>query len=92
MVSDLSIDKLFEEIKKLRGEVSRMSDSVVDRARQQTAEAAARVRHAAEDGWADAKGAAADVAGRIEDQPLAATAIAFGVGILLGLLLTARRR
>jgi ElaB/YqjD/DUF883 family membrane-anchored ribosome-binding protein len=92
MAADKSLEKLVEEIKSLRGDFSRISESVVGRARQQTTEAAARVRHAAEDTWSEAKGAAAGVAERIEDQPLAATAIAFGIGMLLGMLLTGRRR
>ena len=92
MAGELSIEKLIEEIKNLRGDFSRVSETLVGRAREQTAEAAARVRHAAEDTWSEARGAAAGVAGRIEDQPLAATAIAFGIGMLLGLLLTGRRR
>jgi ElaB/YqjD/DUF883 family membrane-anchored ribosome-binding protein len=50
------------------------------------------VRHAAEDTWSEARGAAAGVAGRIEDQPLAATAVAFAIGMLLGLLLMGRKR
>ncbi len=92
MVAELSIEKLVEEIKSLRSDFSHVSEALVGRARQQTNEAAAKVRHAAEDTWSDAKGAAAGVAGRIEDQPLAATAIAFGIGMLLGLLLMGRRR
>jgi len=92
MAADLSIEKLVEEIKNLRKDFSHMREQVVDRAREQTHEAAARVRHAAEDGWSEAKGAAAGVAGKIEDQPLAATAIAFGIGMFLGMLLLSRRR
>jgi len=92
MAADLSIEKLVEEIKKLRSEFSQVSETLLGRAREQTIEAAARVRHAAEDGWSEARGAAAVVADRIEEQPLAATAIAFGVGVALGMLLTGRKR
>jgi len=92
MAADLSIEKLVEEIKKLRGEFTHVSEVLLDRAKEQAAETAAKVRYAAEDGWSGAKGAAADVAGRIEEQPLAATAIAFGIGMLLGLLLSVRKR
>jgi ElaB/YqjD/DUF883 family membrane-anchored ribosome-binding protein len=92
MAAKMSAEQLVEEMKSLRNEFARVSESMVGRARQQTHEAAARVRHAAEDGWSEAREAAAGVASRIEEQPLAATAIAFGVGMLLGMLLTARRR
>jgi ElaB/YqjD/DUF883 family membrane-anchored ribosome-binding protein len=92
MATELSLDKLLDEIKNLRTDFSRMSESLVGRAREQTHEAAARVRHAAEDSWSEAKGAAAGVADKIEEQPLAATAIAFGIGMLLGMLLLGRKR
>lgn len=92
MAVDLSVDRLVEEIRNLRNDFSKMSDVLVKDVRRQTGEAAARVRNAAEDTWDDAMDGAAGVARRIEDQPLAATAIAFGVGILLGMLLLGRRR
>jgi ElaB/YqjD/DUF883 family membrane-anchored ribosome-binding protein len=91
-MAELSLEKLVEEIKNLRSDLSWASESLLGRARQQTAEAAARVRQAAEGTWSDAKDAAANVTDRIEDQPLIATAIAFGIGMLLGMLLTGRRR
>ena len=92
MAAELSLEKLVEEIKNLRSDLSWASESLFGRARQQTAEAAARVRQAAEGTWSEARDAAATVTDRIEDQPLVATAIAFGVGMLLGMLLTGRRR
>ncbi|MGD0191035.1 MAG: hypothetical protein ABSD74_09865 [Rhizomicrobium sp.] len=92
MASERSLEKLLDEIKNLRMDFSRVSESMVDRARQQTHEAASRVRHVAEDAWSDTMGAASDVADRIEEQPLAATAIAFGVGMLLGMLLLSGRK
>jgi ElaB/YqjD/DUF883 family membrane-anchored ribosome-binding protein len=92
MATELSLEKLVEEIKNLRNDFAWVSDSLIGRARRQTTEAAAKVRHAAEDTWSEAKGAAASVSDRIEDQPLVATAIAFGIGMLLGMLLSGRKR
>ena len=91
MATDASIDTLVEEMKQLRTDISRISEAMVGVARRQTNEAAARVRDVAEDGWGEAKGAAADVARKIEEQPLKASAIAFGIGMVLGMLLTGRR-
>ena len=91
MTAQLSIDKLVQEIRALQDDFVRLGDALVDRARRQGEQAATRVRDAAGDSWNGAIGAAADVADSIEERPLAATAIAFGVGMLLGLLLTARR-
>ena len=92
MAVDLSVDRLIEEIRQLRSEFNRVSDELTQDVRRQTGEAARRVRSAAEDTWDDAMDGAAGMARRIEDQPLASTAIAFGVGILLGMLLLGRRR
>jgi len=92
MAVERSIEKLVEEIRHLRSDFSWISETLVGRARQQTAEAAAKVRHAAEDTWSEARDAAAGVAARIEDQPLVATAIAFSVGFVIGMLFVGRRR
>lgn len=92
MAVDVSVDKLVGELKQLRDDIARMTESFVGSARRQSGEAASRVRSAAEDTWSDAVHATADVARRIEDQPLVATAIAFGIGLLLGMLFLGRRR
>jgi len=86
------LDRLVAEMKQLRTDFARISDVVVGLARQQTNEAADKVRRAAEDTWSEARGRAEGVAKKIEDQPLVATAIAFGVGMLLGMLFLGRKR
>jgi ElaB/YqjD/DUF883 family membrane-anchored ribosome-binding protein len=92
MAADPSIDTLVEEMKQLRTDISRISEALVGVAREQANHAAAKVRGAAEDGWGETKGAAAGVARKIEEQPLTASAIAFGIGMVMGMLLTGRRR
>ena len=89
---DRSVDGLVEEIRRLRAEFSKLSESFVGIARNRTGEAAAKVRHAAEDGWTDARSAVEGVSKTIEEQPLAAAAIAFAAGALLGMIFLARRR
>jgi ElaB/YqjD/DUF883 family membrane-anchored ribosome-binding protein len=91
MAADPSINTVVEEMKQLRTDISRISEALVGVARHQANEAAARVRNAAEDGWSETKGAAAGVARKIEEQPLTASAIAFGIGMVMGMLLTGRR-
>lgn len=82
----VDIEKLLGEMKDLRGDLTRLSEALLGSVKRQTGEAAARVRNAAGDTWNGAVDATEGVAKTIEDQPLAATAIAFGVGMLIGLL------
>jgi ElaB/YqjD/DUF883 family membrane-anchored ribosome-binding protein len=88
----VDLDRLVAEMKELRSELGRMSEALVGSVKRQTGDAAAKVRDAAEDTWSGAMDATAGVARSIEDQPLVATAIAFGVGMLLGMLFLGRRR
>ena len=54
-------------------------------------EAANQARAAGERAWSGAKTQADDLIQRIEDRPLHSTAIAFGAGLVLGLLFAGRR-
>jgi len=92
MAAEVLIEKLIEEIRNLRSDFSCLSESLVSSARQRTSEAAERTSRALKETWSEAKDAAAGVADRIEDQPLTAAAVAFGIGMLLGMLLTTGRR
>jgi ElaB/YqjD/DUF883 family membrane-anchored ribosome-binding protein len=92
MAADPSIDTVVEEMRQLRTDISRISEALVGVARRQANQAATKVRNAAEDGWTETKGAAAGVAKKIEEQPLTASAIAFGIGMVMAMLLTGRRR
>jgi ElaB/YqjD/DUF883 family membrane-anchored ribosome-binding protein len=87
-----SIAGLVEDVRRLRAEFSKFSETLVGAARHRTGEAAAKVRHAAEDGWTDARSAVEGVSKTIEEQPLVATAAAFAIGALLGLIFLRRRR
>jgi ElaB/YqjD/DUF883 family membrane-anchored ribosome-binding protein len=49
-------------------------------------EAANQARAAGEKAWSGAKTQADELIQRIEDRPLHSTAVAFGVGLVLGLL------
>ena len=88
----IDIDTLVDEMRQLRSEFARIGEALVGNVRRQTSEAASKVRGAAEDTWNGAVDATSGVARTIEDQPLAATAIAFGIGMLLGMLFIGRRR
>lgn len=92
MDMERSIEGLVEDVRRLRAEFSRISDVLLGTARHRTSEAAAKVRHAAEGGWTDAMGTVDDVTRKIEEQPLAATAVAFAIGALLGMIFLTRRR
>jgi len=83
-------DLLMEEMRQLRTDFGKISDTLINIAKQQTSEAAARANRAAEETWSDAKDMAKDVTKRIEEQPLKSTLIALAVGFLLGLIFSRR--
>lgn len=87
-----SIEGLVEEIRRLRAEFSKVSESLFGMARARTNETAAKVRHVAEDGWTDARSAIEGVSKTIEEQPLVAASAAFAIGALLGMIFLTRRR
>jgi ElaB/YqjD/DUF883 family membrane-anchored ribosome-binding protein len=87
-----SMEGLIEEMHRLRAEFSKISEALVGFARHRTNEAAAKVRHAAEDSWGEARGAVEGVSKRIEEQPLVATAVAFAIGALIGIVFLTRKR
>jgi ElaB/YqjD/DUF883 family membrane-anchored ribosome-binding protein len=92
MDMERSIDGLVDEVRRLRAEFSKVSESFVGIARHRTNEAAAKVRHAAEDGLSDARSKVEGVSKTIEEQPLVATAVAFAIGALLAMIFLPRRR
>ncbi len=92
MDMERSIAGLVEEVRRLRAEFSRVSESLAGIARHRTNETAAKVRGAAEDSWSDARSAVEGVSKTLEEQPLAAVAVAFAIGALLGMIFLTRRR
>src|SRR5215471_2401834 len=83
--SETDIEKLQAEIQQLRAETTR------DLARHGFTEAREKARGSAETAWTELTRQAQGVSHEIEDRPLISALIAFGFGLVLGLLLSGRR-
>ena len=81
-----NVEALTSEFKQLRNEFARIASLLEQTARSAGAEAAQRARAAGDRAWAETQAGADQVAERIKEQPLASAGIAFGIGILLGLI------
>jgi ElaB/YqjD/DUF883 family membrane-anchored ribosome-binding protein len=88
--TERNVDSLISEFRQLRSEFARIAALLEQTARAAGVEAAQRARAAGEQVWAKTESSADQVAERIKEQPLASAGIAFGVGLLLGLILGRR--
>lgn len=93
MTSDTSrdTDALIAELKQLRAEFTKLGELLQTTARHAGEDALERARASGEKAWNDARTGAEDVIGKIEENPVSSAGIAFGVGILLGLIFGGRR-
>ncbi|GAA0554758.1 ElaB/YqjD/DUF883 family membrane-anchored ribosome-binding protein [Rhizomicrobium palustre] len=80
------VKKLSDDVGELKAGFSKIADTLSDLVRQRSQEAAARVERAAEDTWAEAKEQLEGVKQKIHEEPVVAVGVAFGVGLLVGLL------
>jgi len=85
------IQTLQAEIKQLRADFAGITETLRDVVRHGSGEAATRAREAGERVWQTAKDDFHYVTHGIEEKPVASAAIAFGVGIVLGMLFSGRR-
>jgi ElaB/YqjD/DUF883 family membrane-anchored ribosome-binding protein len=88
--TERNVDSLVNEFRQLKGEFARIAGLLDQTARAAGAEAANRARAAGEQVWARTESSADELADRIKEQPLASAGIAFGVGLLIGLILGRR--
>lgn len=84
--TEANVEQLTGEFKQLRAEFARVAQLLESTARAAGAEAASRARAAGDYVWAETRSHADDVAERIKEQPLASAGVAFGIGVLLGLI------
>ena len=91
-MADEDTAKISEEVSGLKAEFAKVAESVKDFLRTRGQDAAAKIQGTAEETWSEAKGKLDDVKRKIHEEPVAATLIALGVGIVLGLLFSGRRR
>jgi len=89
--TETNVDALAGEFKQLRTEFARIAQLLEQTARSAGAEAAARARAAGDYVWSETQSTADHVAEKIKEQPLASAGVAFGIGVLLGLIFGGRR-
>lgn len=84
--------KISEEVSGLKAELSKLIETVSEFVRTRGHDAAVKLQGTAEETWAGAKDKLDTVNKKIHEEPLAATAIAFGIGLVIGLLVSPKRR
>ena len=85
-------EKFSEEVSGLKAEIAKIAEAVSEFLRTRGQDAAARIQGTAEETWNGAKEKLGKVKDKIHEEPVAATAVAFGVGLVIGLLFATRRR
>jgi len=82
---------LAAEMKQLRSDVVKIAELLQVTLRDAGTDAMARARAGGEQAWNDAKAKTDDIVQLIENRPVASTAAAFGIGMLLGMLMHGRK-
>jgi ElaB/YqjD/DUF883 family membrane-anchored ribosome-binding protein len=85
------VEALAGEFKQLRTEFARIAHLLEQTARSAGADAASRAKAAGDYVWSETQSTADHVAEKIKEQPLASAGVAFGIGVLLGLIFGSRR-
>ena len=85
------VKKLSDDMTELRADFTRIAETLADLVRLRGQEAAAKFQGSAEETWADAKQHFEGVKKKIHDEPVTATLAAFGIGLVLGIVLFGRR-
>ena len=86
------VKKLSDDMTELRADFARIAETLADLVRQRGQDAAAKFQGTAEETWADAKQHFEGVKKKIHDEPVTAAFTAFGIGLILGILLFGGRR
>jgi ElaB/YqjD/DUF883 family membrane-anchored ribosome-binding protein len=89
--TEADIEALQAEIKQLRADLAKLTETFRDVLRHGGAEAINRARESGEKLWGEAKKRAHGVTEEIEEKPVTAAITAFGLGIILGMLFSSRR-
>jgi len=89
--TETDIQALQEQLHQLRADFAALSGTLKDLAKHGIGEAAQRASVPGEKAWAEVKRQADAVTQEIEEKPVAAALTAFGVGLVLGVLVNSRR-
>jgi ElaB/YqjD/DUF883 family membrane-anchored ribosome-binding protein len=85
------VTALAAEMKQLRSDFVKIAELLQSTARDAGSEALDRARVKGEEAWNEAKSRTDDIVQLIESRPVASTATAFGIGMLLGMLMHGRK-
>ncbi len=85
------VKKLSDDVGELKAGFTRIAETLADLVRQRGSEAATRLQSTAEDTWVEAKQRLEGVKQKIHEAPVTACVAAFGIGVLVGILLFGRR-
>lgn len=91
-MADEDTARISEEVNGLKAEMANFMETVKEFIRTRGQDAAAKIQGTAEETWTEAKEKLNTVKQKIHEEPVAATAVAFGVGLVIGLLVSSRRR
>jgi ElaB/YqjD/DUF883 family membrane-anchored ribosome-binding protein len=83
--------KLTDEVNSLKAEISKIADTVTDFVKTRGGRAAHQIQDAAEETWGEARQKLDMVGKKIHEEPVTATAVAFGIGLIIGLIFSSRR-
>jgi ElaB/YqjD/DUF883 family membrane-anchored ribosome-binding protein len=89
--TEQDVQALADELKQLRAEFAKIAKLLEQTARHAGDEATQAARDAGERAWTEVKSRADHLTQRIEEKPVASTAMAFGIGVLIGLIFSGRR-
>jgi len=89
--TEADIQALQEQLQQLRSDFAALSATLKDLARHGLDEAAQRASAPGERAWAEVKRQADAVTQEIEEKPIASALTAFGIGLVLGVLVNGRR-
>lgn len=82
---------LAAEIKQLRSDFVKIAEILQTTVRDAGSDAMQQARARGEEAWNQAKAKSDDIVQLIENRPVASTAAAFGIGMLLGMLMHGRK-
>ena len=89
--TEKDVAALAAEIQQLRGDFVKIAELLQTTIRDAGGDAMQRARATGERAWAETKGKTEDIIEIIEKRPVASTAWAFGIGLLLGIIMHGRR-
>lgn len=85
------VTALAAEMKQLRGDFVKIAELLQTTLRDAGSDAMQQARAKGEQAWNEARAKTDDIVNLIETRPVASTAAAFGIGMLLGMLMHGRK-